>query len=198
MCIKICSSIMSLIVSVIFILWLIRALEGATVTPLTSSHSFQKVGHLADDISFARLSATVDLSLMLRSVTKAESTLRQLQPKSHSPFAAAFQLEGSEALQPAAARLKTLHSILFAGPVRHRRGLAGLAAMGMASYAIYNVESLRGYVNNVIRQQHAIHAALETATTQLTALQRSTAGPSTTSSATSRSCTASWPSKLWR
>jgi hypothetical protein len=45
----------------------------------------------------------------------------------------------------------------------------------MASYAIYDVESLRGDVNNVISQQHAIHAALLTATTQLTALQRATA-----------------------
>ena len=136
---------MSLIISTIIILWLIRTIEGATLTPRTSSHSCHKVGHLpylADDISFTELSATVDLSLMLRSVTKAESTLKQLQPKSHSPFAAAFQLEGFEALQPAAARLKTLLSIIFAGSHRPRRGLAGHATMGMASYAIYDIPNL--------------------------------------------------------
>ena len=169
MCLKVCTSAMSLIVCTLILLWLIRTLDASAIQPLQASHSFHKVGHLADDISFAKLSATVDLSVMLRSVTKAQATIAKLHPKATSPFAAAFQLEGSEALGPASARLKTLHNILFAGQPRSRRGLAGVAAIGLASYAIYDVESLRGDVNNVIQQQHVIHHALQTASAQLVA-----------------------------
>jgi len=47
--------------------------------------------------------------------------------------------------------------------------------MGLASKAIFDVESLRGDVKNVIQQQHAINVALENASTQLVALRRATA-----------------------
>ena len=78
------------------------------MTLLTPSQAFSKIGHLADDIDYTELFATIDLTAMPKSVTKAESTLAQLKPTSRSPFSKAFQLDGSEALWPAIRRFKTL------------------------------------------------------------------------------------------
>jgi hypothetical protein len=116
MCLKIVTSAMTLIVTTPFILWLIRAIEATSIRPLTASHSF-KGGHLADDISLAQLWATVDLSMMLRSVTKAEATLAKLQQQSYLPQPSSLGDLMPCSLQPLALRSSTTSCL--PGPTVH-------------------------------------------------------------------------------
>ena len=44
-----------------------------------------------------------------------------------------------------------------------KRDLMGLAALGVASYAIYDIQQLRGELGAVVHQQHAIEATLRSA-----------------------------------
>ena len=121
-------------------------------------HAFTYYGAFADDISFGKLIVTIDTKRIMKAVQKAAATMDQ-KINSTSPF---LKLMGRRVLQsvnPATERRNTLDAILYRAQ-QSKRDLMGLAALGVASYAIYDIQQLRGELGVVVHQQHAIEATL--------------------------------------
>ena len=121
-------------------------------------HAFTYYGAFSDDISFGKLIVTIDTKRITKAVQKAAATMDH-KINSTSPF---LKLMGRRVLDPATERLNTLDAILYRAQ-QSKRDLMGLAAMGVASYAIYDIQQLRGKLGGVVHQQHAIEATLSSA-----------------------------------
>ena len=97
-------------------------------------HAFSYYGAFADDISFGKLIVTIDTKRIMRAVQKAAATMDQ-KINSTSPFLKLMGRRVLESVKPATERLNTLDAILYRAQ-QSKRDLMGLAAMGVASYAI--------------------------------------------------------------
>ena len=118
-------------------------------------------GSFADDISFGKLIVTINTKQIVRAVQKASATIDQ-KLNSPSPFLKLMGWRVMESVNLATARLKTMDAILYQAH-QSKRDLMGIAAMAAASYAIYDIQQLRGELGTVIHQQHAIEATLQSA-----------------------------------
>ena len=102
---------------------------------------------------------------MVKAVQKASDTLDQ-KLRSSSPFLKLMGRRVMELINPATAWLKTTDAILFQAH-QSKRDLMGIAAMAAASYAIYDIQRLRGDLGEVTHQQHAIEAYLRSAAREM-------------------------------
>ena len=124
-------------------------------------HTFSYYGAFADDISFGKLIVTIDTKRIMKAVLKAGATMDH-KINSTSPFLKLMGRRVLESVNPATERLNTLDAILYQAR-QSKRDIMGLAAMGVASYAIYDIQQLRGELGGVLHQQHAIEATLRSA-----------------------------------
>ena len=124
-------------------------------------HAFSYYGAFADDISFGKLIVTIDTKRIMKAVLKAGATMDQ-KINSTSPFLKLMGRRVLESVNPATERLNTLDAILYQAR-QSKRDIMGLAALGVASYAIYDIQQLRGELGGVLHQQHAIEATLRSA-----------------------------------
>ena len=147
--------------NIIIILLHSTSAEGEKDLSLRSSpglHAFTYYGSFADDISFGKLIMTLNTKQIVRAVQKASATMDQ-KLNSPSPFLKLMGRMVMESVNPATARLKTMDAILYPAH-QSKRDLMGMAALGAASYAIYDIQQLRGELGAVVHQQHAIEATL--------------------------------------
>ena len=124
-------------------------------------YAFTYYGSFADDISFGKLIVTVNTKQIVRAVQKASAMVDQ-KLNSPSPFLKLMGRRVMESINPVTARLKTMEAILYQAH-QSKRDLMGMAALGAASYAIYDIQQLRGELGAVVHQQHAIEATLRLA-----------------------------------
>ena len=128
-----------------FILFLIStpSVEGEADLNLDSNpglHAFSYYGAFADDISFAKLIVTIDTKHIITAVQKSAATMDQ-KINSTSPFLKLMGRRVLESVKPATERLYTMDAILYRAQ-HSKRDLMGLAAIGVASYAIYDIQQL--------------------------------------------------------
>ena len=136
-------------------------------------HAFSYYGAFADDISFGKLIVIINTKQIVKAVQKASATMDQ-KLNSSSPFLKLMGRRVLESVNPATARLKTLDAILYQSH-QSKRDLMGLAALGVASYAIYDIQQLIGELGVVVHQQHAIEATLWSAAREVEDLHLSAA-----------------------
>ena len=91
-----------------------------------------------DDISYGKLIVTVDTKHIMKAVQKAAATMDQ-KINSTSPFLKLMGRRVLESVKPATERLNTLDAILYRAQ-QSKRDLMGLAAMGVVSYASYDIQ----------------------------------------------------------
>ena len=104
---------------------------------------------------------TVNTKQIVRAVQKASATMDH-KLNSPSLFLKLMGRRVMESVYPATARLKTMDAILYQAH-QSKRDLMGMAALGVASYTIYDIQQLRGELGAVVHQQHAIEATLRSA-----------------------------------
>ena len=105
-------------------------------------HAFTYYGLFADDISFGKLIVTINTKRVVRAVQKVAETMDQ-KLKSPSSFLKLMGRRVMESVNPATQRLKTMDAILFQAKLSKRDPM-GLAAIAAVSYAIYDIQQLRG------------------------------------------------------
>ena len=92
--------------------------------------------------TFGKLIVTINTKQIERAVQKASATMDQ-KLNSPSPFLKLMGRRVMESINPATARLKTMDSILYQAH-QSKRDLMGMGTLGAASYAIYDIQQLRG------------------------------------------------------